>query len=59
MDQMPSDAHQDTHEEDVLSISRISSAVIAGIYVLFLIFQLLTHPHLFAAEGTPAGEVQP
>lgn len=42
---------EDTPTADVLSISRISSAVIAGVYVLFLIFQLFTHAHLFAAEG--------
>lgn len=48
---------EDTPTADVLSISRISSAVIAGVYVLFLIFQLFTHAHLFAAEGEEEEEV--
>eukprot|EP00931_Biecheleriopsis_adriatica_P048531 TRINITY_DN28039_c0_g1_i1.p1 TRINITY_DN28039_c0_g1~~TRINITY_DN28039_c0_g1_i1.p1 ORF type:complete len:484 (+),score=80.74 TRINITY_DN28039_c0_g1_i1:145-1452(+) len=38
-----------TSQEDVLSISRISSAVIACVYVLFLIFQLGTHADLFSS----------
>lgn len=33
--------------EDVLKVSRISSGIIAFVYVLFLIFQLGTHAHLF------------
>mmetsp|Transcript_30036 Transcript_30036/g.70742 ORF Transcript_30036/g.70742 Transcript_30036/m.70742 type:complete len:407 (+) Transcript_30036:150-1370(+) len=48
---------ENTSTEDVLSISRISSAVIAFVYVLFLIFQLFTHAHLFAAEGGEDEEV--
>jgi Ca2+:H+ antiporter len=37
--------------EEVLAISRISSCVLAAIYLLFLFFQLKTHAHLFADEG--------
>ncbi|CAE7784468.1 eif4a3, partial [Symbiodinium necroappetens] len=48
---------ENTSTEDVLSISRISSAVIAFVYVLFLVFQLFTHAHLFAAEGGEDEEV--
>lgn len=40
----------DTSREDVLGVSRISSIVIAVIYILFLVFQLGTHSHLFIAE---------
>eukprot|EP00933_Yihiella_yeosuensis_P037342 TRINITY_DN31241_c0_g1_i1.p1 TRINITY_DN31241_c0_g1~~TRINITY_DN31241_c0_g1_i1.p1 ORF type:complete len:289 (-),score=55.82 TRINITY_DN31241_c0_g1_i1:25-777(-) len=41
----------DTTAEEVLSLSRISAGVIAAVYVLFLVFQLGTHAHLFSAEG--------
>mmetsp|Transcript_23227 Transcript_23227/g.37153 ORF Transcript_23227/g.37153 Transcript_23227/m.37153 type:complete len:430 (-) Transcript_23227:24-1313(-) len=41
----------DATGEDVLQISRISSIVLAIIYLLFLFFQLKTHAHLFADEG--------
>lgn len=37
------------HNEDVLIVSRISSGIIAIVYVLFLIFQLGTHAHLFSS----------
>jgi len=36
-----------TTQEDVLMVSRISSIVIAVIYLLFLVFQLGTHAYLF------------
>mmetsp|Transcript_47622 Transcript_47622/g.137020 ORF Transcript_47622/g.137020 Transcript_47622/m.137020 type:complete len:307 (+) Transcript_47622:98-1018(+) len=36
--------------EDMLMISRISSVVIAIVYVMFLIFQLVTHADVFGEE---------
>jgi len=39
-----------TELEDVLMISRITSIVIAFVYVLFLIFQLYTHSDLFGGD---------
>lgn len=38
-----------TSKEDVLDVSRISSAIIIAVYIMFLIFQLGTHSDLFAA----------
>mmetsp|Transcript_45670 Transcript_45670/g.97547 ORF Transcript_45670/g.97547 Transcript_45670/m.97547 type:complete len:409 (+) Transcript_45670:54-1280(+) len=37
--------------EDVLKVSRVSAIVIASCYLLFLLFQLKTHVHLFTGEG--------
>jgi len=49
-----------TSFEDCVSISRISSIVIAAIYVCFLIFQLGTHAHLFATdEAEEEAEISP
>mmetsp|Transcript_16799 Transcript_16799/g.29484 ORF Transcript_16799/g.29484 Transcript_16799/m.29484 type:complete len:425 (+) Transcript_16799:131-1405(+) len=39
-----------TTEQDVLNVSRISSVVIGSVYVMFLVFQLGTHAHLFGGE---------
>eukprot|EP00930_Biecheleria_cincta_P019566 TRINITY_DN14898_c0_g3_i1.p1 TRINITY_DN14898_c0_g3~~TRINITY_DN14898_c0_g3_i1.p1 ORF type:complete len:421 (+),score=59.30 TRINITY_DN14898_c0_g3_i1:135-1397(+) len=36
--------------EDVIKVSRISSGIIALVYICFLIFQLGTHAHLFGGE---------
>jgi Ca2+:H+ antiporter len=39
-----------TEVEDVLMISRISSIVIAFVYIMFLVFQLYTHSYLFGGD---------
>jgi len=45
-------SHPHTTDKDVLTLSRICAIVVAFIYVLFLVFQLHTHAHLFrSAEG--------
>lgn len=48
----------ETTSEDCLSISRMSSVVIAICYVLFLVFQLRTHADLFAAEDEDGDDVE-
>lgn len=40
----------DTNQEDMLMISRISSLVIAAVYLLFLWFQLVTHADIFGED---------
>eukprot|EP00388_Colpodella_angusta_P009937 GDKJ01026145.1.p1 GENE.GDKJ01026145.1~~GDKJ01026145.1.p1 ORF type:complete len:430 (+),score=127.07 GDKJ01026145.1:41-1330(+) len=37
--------------EDVLHVSRVSSLLIGGVYILFLVFQLITHSALFADQA--------
>jgi len=48
-----------TSEHDVLEISRVSSVIIAIVYILFLIFQLGTHAHLFSAGDEEEDEEAP
>lgn len=43
---------QGTSKESVLQVSRVSSIVLACVYILFLIFQLGTHAEEFASEET-------
>jgi len=46
-----------THQEDTLMISRISSCVIAVVYVMFLIFQLYTHADNFGGDEEEEEEI--
>lgn len=46
-----------THPEDTLMISRISSVIIAIVYVMFLVFQLYTHADNFGGEEEEEEEI--
>jgi len=46
-----------THPEDTLMISRISSIVIACVYVMFLVFQLYTHADNFGGDEEEEEEI--
>jgi len=46
----------DASLEDMLMISRISAVLLAVVYALFLVFQLLTHADMFTGEGEDEDE---
>jgi len=41
-----------TERNDVLAMSRGLAVILLSIYVVFILFQLVTHPHIYAEEGS-------